>query len=48
MSWRLASALLLGLFLAACAADNKNSDNDNRFGGFYGGINGGAGASMGP
>ena len=48
---RLVSALLLlaCLFVAGCANQSGNSDdNDNRFGGFYGGINGGAGMSMGP
>ena len=35
--------LLLACFaVGACADKNKSSDNDNRFGGFYGGANGGA------
>jgi len=35
--------ILAALALAGCAADNSRSDeNNNRFGGFYGGINGGA------
>jgi hypothetical protein len=35
--------LLACLALTACADSNK--DSDNRFGGFYGGINGGGGVS---
>ena len=38
----LSAVLLLAcLALAGCANNDKNSDND-RFGGFYGGVNGGA------
>jgi hypothetical protein len=32
--------VLAGLVLTACADSNKRSE-DNKFGGFYGGINGG-------
>jgi hypothetical protein len=41
MSWRLAIALIACLVLAGCASSDKNA-NDNRFGGFYGGVSGGA------
>ena len=42
MSIRWLVLLLACLAVAACADANKSSDNDNRFGGFYGGVNGGA------
>ncbi|HXC30431.1 MAG TPA: hypothetical protein VNV38_20935 [Stellaceae bacterium] len=44
----LAYALFLGLVVAGCAQSGGNSANDNnnnRFGGFYGGVSGG---DMGP
>jgi hypothetical protein len=44
----LAYALFLGLVAAGCAQSGGNSSNDkndNRFSGFYGGLNGG---DMGP
>ena len=41
MSRLLAGALLLCLALAACADSDKHAD-DGRFGGFYGGVVGGA------
>jgi hypothetical protein len=40
---RLAVLVLLAcLAVAGCAGPAKDSDNDNRFGGFYGGVSGGA------
>jgi hypothetical protein len=36
----LAVAIVLGL--ADCAGADKDTDNNNRFGGFYGGASGGA------
>ena len=44
MSWRLAIALLLCLFVVACA-DRPNDSDNNRFGGFYAGGSLGGGAS---
>jgi hypothetical protein len=40
VSWRLALALLACLIVAGCADSDKRTD-DNRFGGFYGGVSGG-------
>jgi hypothetical protein len=40
VSWRVAALLLACLALAGCADNSKSSDND-RFGGFYGGVTGG-------
>jgi hypothetical protein len=37
--------LLLACFAAAGCTDRSDRDPDNRFGGFYGGINGGGGVS---
>jgi hypothetical protein len=42
MSWRLALALIACLVVAGCAADSDKRPDDNRFGGFYGGVSGGA------
>ena len=43
---RLVALLLLFACLAAAGcADRDDKDSDNRFGGFYGGINGGGGVS---
>jgi hypothetical protein len=44
MSWRLALMLLACLFVAGCAdSSNSSDDSHSRFGGFYGGMNGGGG-----
>ena len=37
--------LLFACFVVAGCADNNDKNSDNRFGGFYGGINGGGGVS---
>ncbi len=37
--------LVLACLAIAGCADNSDKDFDNRFGGFYGGINGGGGVS---
>jgi hypothetical protein len=37
--------LLLACLVVAGCADHNDKDSDNRFGGFYGGINGGGGVS---
>jgi hypothetical protein len=41
MSWRVALLVIACLALAACADTGKRSDN-YPFGGFYGGVTGGA------
>jgi len=40
---RLLSAMLLlaCLAIAGCANSDRDSDNNNRYGGFYGGVSGG-------
>jgi hypothetical protein len=46
MSWRFMAILLACLVVAGCADSGSSADNnknDNRFGGFYGGLNGGGG-----
>jgi hypothetical protein len=47
MSWRFLAILLACLVVAGCAdrgdSTADNNKNDNRFGGFYGGLNGGGG-----
>jgi hypothetical protein len=46
MSWRFVVILLVCLIAAGCADSGNSADsnkNDNRFGGFYGGLNGGGG-----
>jgi hypothetical protein len=48
MSWRFVVVLLVGLVVAGCADSGSgvdNNKNDNRFGGFYGGLNGGGGVA---
>jgi len=40
-----ATVLLLACLVVAGCADNNDKNSDNRFGGFYGGINGGGGVS---
>ena len=45
MMWRLALVLLVGFALAACADKDKSTGDNDRFGGFYGGMDGGGGFS---
>jgi len=42
MKRALALLLFACLAVAGCADNDKSSDANNRFGGFYGGVNGGA------
>lgn len=45
MSRVLAAFLLLACLVVTGCADNTDKNSDNRFGGFYGGINGGGGVA---
>ncbi len=45
---RLVLAVLVCLVVAGCADSDKRSNDDNKFGGFYGGVTGGAGTGLSP